>query len=63
MEVGDTADLRAWILSFGAGAEVIEPTELRQALARELRAASARYSEGPKPRSKLARDPAKRARS
>jgi predicted DNA-binding transcriptional regulator YafY len=62
MEVGDTADLRAWILSFGAGAEVIEPPELRQALAQELRDASARYSEGPEQRSKPASGPAKGAR-
>jgi predicted DNA-binding transcriptional regulator YafY len=44
MEVGDTADLRAWILSFGAGAEVIEPLELREALRGELEAALGRYA-------------------
>jgi predicted DNA-binding transcriptional regulator YafY len=54
MEVGDTADLRAWILSFGAGAEVIEPTELRQALQQELETAIARYAEKPPKRRKRA---------
>jgi predicted DNA-binding transcriptional regulator YafY len=43
MEVGDTADLRSWILSFGAGAEVIEPAELRAALRDELARAAERY--------------------
>lgn len=43
LEVGDTADLRAWILSFGAGAEVLEPRELREAIAAEFDAAGARY--------------------
>ncbi len=43
LEVGDTADLRAWILSFGAGAEVVEPAELRDAIRAELDAARARY--------------------
>jgi predicted DNA-binding transcriptional regulator YafY len=62
MEVGDTADLRAWILSFGAGAEVIEPPELRQALAQELRDANARYSKGPKQPSKPASGQTKRTR-
>ncbi len=45
LEVGDTADLRAWILSFGAGAEVIEPAELRDAIRAELDAARSRYAE------------------
>ncbi len=54
MEVGDTADLRAWILSFGAGAEVIEPPELRVAVQRELEHAIARYAEKPPKRRKSA---------
>lgn len=64
MEVGDTADLRAWILSFGAGAEVIEPAELRSGLRDELKAAGDRYSataEGAGKRPNVA--PRKRRRS
>jgi cysteine synthase A len=38
-----TADLRTWILSFGDGAEVIEPETLRDEVARELTGALARY--------------------
>jgi predicted DNA-binding transcriptional regulator YafY len=43
MEVGGTAELRTWILSFGSGAEVIEPEALREEVMRELRDAAARY--------------------
>ncbi|MGH0030474.1 MAG: helix-turn-helix transcriptional regulator [Myxococcota bacterium] len=44
MEVGSTADLRTWILSFGSGAEVLEPAELREEVGKELREASERYA-------------------
>ena len=44
MEVGGTAELRSWVLSFGDGAEVIEPPELRAEVLRELRAAASRYT-------------------
>lgn len=45
MQVGGTADLRTWILSFGDGAEVLEPATLRQEVARELAGALERYAE------------------
>ena len=63
MEVGDTADLRAWILSFGAGAEVIEPPELRDAVQRELENAIARYAEKPPKRRKSASTSPRRRRA
>jgi predicted DNA-binding transcriptional regulator YafY len=44
MEVGGTAELMNWVLSFGAGAEVLEPVSLRRAVAAELEAAAARYA-------------------
>ncbi|MCH2171561.1 WYL domain-containing protein [Myxococcota bacterium] len=47
MEVGGTADLRTWILSFGSGAEVLEPQSLREEVIRELEASIARYDEVP----------------
>jgi len=47
MEVGGTAELRSWVLSFGEGAEVIEPDALRDEVRRELGAALARYDGGP----------------
>jgi predicted DNA-binding transcriptional regulator YafY len=45
MEVGGTAELRNWVLSFGAGAEVLEPAALRDEVRTELRAAAGRYAE------------------
>ena len=44
MEVGGSAELRNWVLSFGAGALVLEPRALRREVARELGAAAKRYS-------------------
>jgi predicted DNA-binding transcriptional regulator YafY len=44
MEVGGSTELRAWILSFGAGAEVLEPESLRAEVAGDLEAALARYA-------------------
>ena len=46
MEVGGTAELRSWILSFGAGAEVLEPVSLRAEVTQELEACLARYGGG-----------------
>nr|MDJ0852938.1 WYL domain-containing protein [Myxococcota bacterium] len=46
MEVGGTSELRGWILSFGAGAEVLEPESLRDAVRADLEATLERY--GPK---------------
>lgn len=47
MEVGGTAELRTWILSFGDGAEVLEPDALRREVADELNRARVRYHGGP----------------
>jgi len=47
MDVGSTPDLRGWILSFGSGAEVLEPEELRAEVARELENARVRYASTP----------------
>jgi predicted DNA-binding transcriptional regulator YafY len=44
MEVGGTAELRSWVLSFGAGARVLEPGSLRAEVRRELEQAAARYA-------------------
>jgi len=44
MQVGGTAELRTWILSFGAGAEVLEPGKLRDEVVAELRGALDRYA-------------------
>jgi len=46
MQVGGTAELRAWILSFGDGAEVLEPAGLRAEVVKELKGAAARYRAG-----------------
>lgn len=43
MEVGGASEIRSWVLSFGAGAEVLEPASLRDDVARELAAARKRY--------------------
>jgi predicted DNA-binding transcriptional regulator YafY len=43
MEVGPSTELRGWILSFGAGAQVLEPEELRNELVGELERTLARY--------------------
>jgi predicted DNA-binding transcriptional regulator YafY len=48
MEVGGAAELRNWVLSFGAGAEVLEPQSLRDEVRSELERALARYR--PRPR-------------
>ena len=44
MDVWSTPDLRTWILSFGSGAEVLEPDGLRAEVARELEGALGRYA-------------------
>jgi predicted DNA-binding transcriptional regulator YafY len=46
MEVGGTAELRNWVLSFGSGAVVLEPKTLRDEVERELAAALERYRDG-----------------
>src|SRR5262249_3936834 len=45
MEVGLGDELRGWVLSFGAGAEVLAPPALRAEVAAALAEASARYPE------------------
>ena len=44
MEVGATHELANWILSFGGGAEVIEPTSLREEVKASLKAALSNYT-------------------
>ncbi|MAE94553.1 MAG: hypothetical protein CL910_07840 [Deltaproteobacteria bacterium] len=46
MEVGTGEELVGWVLSFGAGAQVLEPASLAEAVARELRATLERYPAG-----------------
>jgi len=43
MEVGGSRELANWVLSFGGGAEVIEPAALREEVRASLEAALARY--------------------
>ena len=43
LEVGATLELRNWLLSFGDGAEVLEPESLRREVAADLERALARY--------------------
>ncbi|MCZ6463961.1 MAG: WYL domain-containing protein [Proteobacteria bacterium] len=44
MEVGGITEVMNWVLSFGGGAEVLEPASLRDAVAAELRKGAARYA-------------------
>jgi len=46
MQAGGLAELRSWVLSFGGGAEVIEPETLRSEVRAELEEALARYGRG-----------------
>ena len=57
MEVGGTAELRQWVLSFGSGAEVLEPASLRDDVARELAASLQRYARAPAPATPRGRSP------
>jgi predicted DNA-binding transcriptional regulator YafY len=43
LEAGGSAELRTWVLSFGSGAEVLEPESLRAEVVEELGGALARY--------------------
>lgn len=47
LDAGGTAELRSWVLSFGSGAYVEDPPELRAEVERELDAALRRYA-GPR---------------
>jgi predicted DNA-binding transcriptional regulator YafY len=49
MEVGSTAELRAWIQSFGSDAEVLAPVSLRDEVGAEMEAAAAKYRPEPPP--------------
>jgi proteasome accessory factor B len=44
MEVGGSRELANWVLSFGGGAEVIEPASLRDEVRRSLETALAHYA-------------------
>jgi predicted DNA-binding transcriptional regulator YafY len=46
LEVGGLDELQSWVLSFGSGARVLEPAELRSAVEAELARALTRYEEG-----------------
>ncbi len=46
MEVGAGQELANWVLSFGGGAEVLEPSSLREEVLASLKAALANYCEG-----------------
>jgi predicted DNA-binding transcriptional regulator YafY len=43
MDVGGTAELCSWVLSFGSGAKVLEPQKLRAQVAGELAKAASQY--------------------
>jgi len=62
MEVGGLAELRSWVLSFGAGAEVLDPASLRRDVERELRGALDRYA-GAEPPAQSSSPPASAGRS
>lgn len=47
MVVGSTTEVRSWVLSFGETARVVEPAELADGVASELRAAAALYERPP----------------
>ncbi len=49
LEVGSTAELRSWILSFGADAEVLGPAALRSEIAAQLADAAAQYPRQSRP--------------
>jgi proteasome accessory factor B len=46
LEVSDLREIRRWILGWGADCEVLEPEELRAAVAAELRRTLAQYGQG-----------------
>lgn len=45
MEVGGLCEVMTWVMGFGRHAEILEPAHLRQAVAEELSATGAKYSE------------------
>jgi predicted DNA-binding transcriptional regulator YafY len=47
MEVGGAAEVRSWVLSFGSGAEVLEPEALREEVRAELAQAIRKYAGPP----------------
>jgi predicted DNA-binding transcriptional regulator YafY len=47
LEVAATSEVVSWLLSFGAGVEVLEPASLRREVREELARALARYADAP----------------
>jgi len=47
MEVGPSAEIKNWVLSFGSGAHVLEPERLRDEVREELERAAGRYASVP----------------
>jgi predicted DNA-binding transcriptional regulator YafY len=45
LRVAETSELKRWVLQFGSEAEVLAPASLRRAVADELKAAAATYSD------------------
>jgi predicted DNA-binding transcriptional regulator YafY len=50
MVVRSTTEMKSWVLSFGDSARLVEPAELAEEIADELRAAAAQYSAPPRAR-------------
>ncbi|MFP8873509.1 MAG: WYL domain-containing protein, partial [Myxococcota bacterium] len=55
LEVGDTTELRSWVLSFGGDAEVLEPDALRREIGEELARATHHYRKPPAARGRTPR--------
>ena len=49
MEVGGLREVMSWVMGFGRQAEVLEPANLRKAVASELAATAGRYAGEPAP--------------
>ena len=49
MEVGGLVEVMSWVLGFGRQAEVLEPANLRQAVAEEVSATAGKYVRRPQP--------------
>ena len=49
MKVAGLCEVIDWVMGFGRHAEVLEPDNLREAVAQELAATTERYTEGTSP--------------